>query len=283
MRANGVSLFIGLAVTFFLCLIWPIIIESNDPMYFWPGILAIIAIVFLAGLKSIPVQHAGVLKILGKRWHINFYEGWYWIPLFASVDIVNRQLDIVDVPLIKIFTKNNVEVGVDIWVYLSVEDPFTYLNLKNPQETIKTSVVSKCNEAISEFVNDNTDKQCRTQPDILQQKIKEKMTQEEKKLGVEISDIDIRPILPTDQFKQEYAEDFKKDIRTKRYAKDAKKIKKVTPGLTDNEVANTTQIVEGIVKKEIKEEKKTIKLDVEPEILKIIAEFLPKKKSGGKK
>jgi len=88
--------------------------------------------------------------------------------------------------------------------------------------------------------------------------------------------------LPVEEIRKEYTEDKKKDLRTKRFTKDLKKIKKEAPNLTDNEAANTTQVVEGIVKKEIKDDKRTIKLDVESNILGFIAEFLPQKK-GDKK
>jgi len=278
---NVVSLIFGAVITLILCLFCSVF--APDSIYRWCGITAIVMMIFAASLVNIPIQQVAVLKILGKRWNIAFYEGWCWIPWFmANIEVVNCQLGVVDVPLIKIFTKNNVEVGVNIWVYLKVVDPFIYLNLKNPEEMIRISAESKSNEATSEFVCDKTDKQCRNQEKILQEKITEKMANEEEKLGVGVSDIDIRPILPTDQFKQEYTEDFKKDLRTKRYAKDAKKISDATPGLKPSEIANTTQVIEGMAKKEISDKKNTLKLDVESDILGLIAEFLPKKK-GNKK
>lgn len=281
MRFNEISMFIGVTAAIVLCLIYASIV--HDPMLLWGGLLFIAIWMLPLGFKdnNIPIEHVAVLKILGKRVHIIFREGRCWIlPFLTSIEIVNCKLDVVDVPLIKIFTQNNVEIGVNTWVYLKVEDPFIYLNLQNPQEIIKTSAVSKTNEATSEFVSDKTDKECRNQESILQEKIKEKMAREEKKLGVGVSDIDIRPIEPTEQFKQIYAEDFKKDVDTKRHVKDAKRIAKATPGLTPTEVVNTTHTVEGKAKKEIKEDKKTIKLDVEPSILGLIAEFLPKKKEA---
>jgi len=239
--------------------------------------------IFAASLVNIPIQQVAVLKIFGKRWDITFCEGWIWIPWFmASVEIVDLKESVVDVPLIKVFTKNNIEVGVDIWVFWRTGNPLVFLNLKNPEETIKTSIVSKTNEAVSDFVRANTDKQCLNQQENLQGEIREKMSTEEERLGVEFLDIDIRPILPVEEIRKEYTENKKKELRTKRYAKDLKRIKDEAPNLTDSEAANTTQVVEGMVKKEIKEDKKTIKLDVESGILGLVAEFLPKKK-GNKK
>jgi len=278
---NAVSLIFGAGITLVLCLFCSAFTPHS--IYMWGGIAAIVMVIFAASLENVPIQQVAVLKIFGKRWGIIFYEGWCWVPWFmASVEIVDIKEGVVDIPLIKVFTKNNIEVGVDIWVYWKVGNPLTFLNLKNPQETIKTSTISKSNEAASEFVRNHTDKQCLDQSKELQWKIREKITDEAERLGVEILDIDIRPILPVEEIRKEYTEDKKKDLRTKRFTKDLKKIKKEAPNLTDNEAANTTQVVEGIVKKEIKDDKRTIKLDVESNILGFIAEFLPQKK-GDKK
>jgi len=281
---NAVSLIFGAGITLFLCLFCSAFTPHS--IYMWGGIAAIVMAIFAASFVNVPTQHAAVLKILGKRWDIIFYEGWCWIPWFlASAEIVDLKEGVVDVPLIKVFTKNNIEVGVDIWVYWKVGNPLAFLNLKNPQETIKTSTMSKSNEAVSDFVRANTDKQCLDQQENLQREIREKMSAEEEKLGVEILDIDIRPILPVEEIRKEYTEDKKKELRTKRYAKDLKRIKEEAPNLTDSEAANTTQVVEGIVKKEITEKKNTFKLDVESDVLSLITEFLPKKKTekGDKK
>lgn len=275
---NAVALIFGIITTIVMCFIGIVFLPPQE-IYIWGGIAAIVLVVFVASLVNVPIQQAAVLKIFGKRWDITFGEGWCWIPWFmASVEIVDIKEGVVDVPLIKVFTKNNIEVGVDIWVYWKVGNPLAFLNLKNPQETIKTSTQSKSNEAVSNFVRAHTDKQCLDQQENLQREIREKMSTEEERLGVEILDIDIRPILPVEEIRKEYTEDKKKELRTKRYAKDLKRIKEEAPNLTDSEAANTTQVVEGIVKKEIKEDKKTIKLDVESGILGLIAEFLPKKK-----
>ncbi len=112
---------------------------------------------------------------------------------------------------------------------------------------------------------------------------KGEMSKEEDRLGVEVTNIDIKPVLPTDEVRKELSEDKKKEIRVKRFKKSLEEIRDGAPEISDDTLTNIAQVVEGgeKVKKEIKEEKKTIKLDVESDILKLVAELLPKK--GDKK
>ncbi len=283
MKINGISLFFGLVITIFLCLMW-VSMVSSDPMYRWPGILAIIILVFFAGLETVPIEHFEVVKIFGSRQNIVFKEGLRWLPLLiANTDDVSGKDIVVDVPPIQVITKDKVEVVFDVWVWLKVKDPFTILNLENPVETIKTSTVSKSNDASWKFGGSHTYNQCLSGKEKIQNEIKREMSKEEDRLGVEVTNIDIKPVLPTDEVRKELSEDKKKEIRVKRFKKSLEEIRDGAPEISDDTLTNIAQVVEGgeKVKKEIKEEKKTIKLDVESDILKLVAELLPKK--GDKK
>ncbi len=283
---NWISVFVGIAITFVLCLIYVAAIHSTDPMYLWGGILAIIGVVFAPGLKRIPIQCFGVLKILGKRVNIFFTEGLCWIPWFmVEIEIVSGKDRIVDVPPIKVLAKDKIEVVVDIWVWWRVKNPILLLNLENPDETVKQSIVSKCNEASWEEIRTLTYNQCLNCKENIQNAIRNRMTKEESELGVEITNIDIRPILPTDEVRKELTEVKKKELKTNRFVKTLKKIKKEVPGATDNEVLNTAQVAEGTVPKKIEEKKTTFKIDVEPSVLNLVAKLLKKEetKEGDKK
>ncbi len=283
MKKNAISLIVGSALTLVLCLIWIGIVPAN-PTYRYSGIVAIVLIVFIAGLKKVPVQHEEVVEFLGARSKLRFKEGFIWLPVFFSdTEDVSTKDMVIDVPPIKVFTKDKVEVIVDIWIWLKVVNPILFLNLENPNETIKQSTISKCNESSWEEIKGLTYNQCLSCKENIQNAIKAKMAKEESELGVEITNIDIRPIVPAEEVRKELAEDKKKELRTTRFAKDLKKIAKEVPNISDKEKVDTVEVVEGIVKKELKTQQTTMKVGVETETIKTVAEiiamFLPKKKT----
>ncbi len=262
-------------------------------------IISIVLVVGAPGLGNVPVEHMEVLKKRGKRTDICFKEGWRWIFwITESTYEVSAKRIIVDIPPLEgAFTKTDkVEMIGDIWVHYAVVRPAIYLNLEDPETTIRERLISKAHEALWEFITTHTSNQCLTSKKELQKKIKERMTEEqdeqgneqsiESRWGITIFNIDVRTIKPTEKVREGFAEDKIREINVKRHTKSMKEILKAAPGLKEDPktLSNTAFIAEGRVKKEIKEEKKRIEFGVEAETIKTVAdlatEFLLKK--GGK-
>lgn len=282
---NAISLIIGLLLTLVLCFLYVGIVPAN-PTYRYSGIAAIVCILFIAGYGKVPVQHQEVIEFLGIRLKSRFKEGPRWLPvgLFNAVD-VSAKIKKIDVPPLIEMTSNRVPMKTEASLFYQVENSSIFLNLD--EAIVVEGLQSLAQEAIREFIIGHTDKQCLKAKSDMQKLIESNIDNETKnKWGIDIENVDVKTALPSDAILKEYEEDKKKELRINRHTKDAKKIAKATPGLTPSEINNITEVVEGgeKVTKEIKEEKKTLKLDIEKDTIKTAAEaiamFLPNKKTG---
>ena len=110
---NVLSLIVGSALTLVLCLIWIGIVPAN-PTYRYSGIVAIVLIVFIAGLRKVPVQHEEVVEFLGARSKLRFKEGVRWLLwFFSGTEDVNMKIKKVDVPSLTEISKNKVPLKVE--------------------------------------------------------------------------------------------------------------------------------------------------------------------------
>lgn len=290
MNLNMKSLGKGIGIVVIFSVGWlilaPLMFGLKDPVSLAVGILVIVSIVGIAGYFTVPIQHKGVRKVLGKREmdeNKQFEEGAGWNAPWQSIEVVSAKEKDIDVPIIIVLSKDNVEMEIDVWAWWKVSDAVLFLNLENPEKTATTAVISKCTEEGIRFVRAHTCNQALGAEKELQQQIKASIAEEVSQYGIKVTNIDVKSILPTQKIRNELAEDKGKDIKTRRFVKTLKKIKKEASGVTDDTLVNTAQVIEGTVKKEIKEEKKTFKLDVEKNVTDLISSLVPKKKDKPEK
>ncbi len=299
MFCNRISLIVGIIVVGAFSFLWLALALALGlkGISFAVGIVAVFMAIGMGGKHSLPIESIGFLLFLGRRVeHITgrrilFQEGIIWIPpLIASVQHESRKERFHDVPPLEVLTKDKVEVKIDVQISWRVVDLFKYSNLEKPQETIAERLTSKSYEASDIYIKNHTYNHIsKCGKEEVQEAIRETIEQEVENWGVEIINIDVKPIMPAkeirDEFKKniaERAENQRKQMRTDRFVKDLKKIKEELgeEKISGDTLTNVTQTVEGVIKKEVKEEKKTYKIDIEPAVLKTAAELFKKSKEG---
>lgn len=279
---NTISVVIGAVLMAFLCAIYLTLVPA-ELMYWLSGIAAIIALVFFAGYEKLPSVSQGILEIAGRRIpEIRFGEGWAW-KLAGICKIIqdSAQQKKIDISAIEAMAEDDVEVKLSgIQLLARVINPARILRLEGGLNALPALILGKAREAFREYVVEHSSAHCIRAEKEIQEHVKNRIKGEVEEFGIEITAVDIGPIMEAEEIRTARRGSKAKEINTERFAKDLEKIKKQAPDLTDSEATNITQVVEGgeKVKKEIKEEKKTLKLDVEPNILALIANFLPKRK-----
>ncbi len=277
---NSVSVIIGAVFTVLLCLIYLPLVPA-EPIYWLSGIAAIIVLIFFAGYEKLPSVSQGILEIAGRRMpEIRFGEGWAWKLIGISKILQDSaQQKTLNIPPIEAMAKDNVEVKLNgIQLLAKVINPARILRLEGGLNALATLITGKAREAFREYVVEHSSAHCIRAAKEIQEHVQNRIKGEVEEFGIEITAVDIGPILEAEEIRTARRESKAKEDKTLRFVLDLKKIKKQAPGLTDSEATNITQVVEGGVKKEIQEKKTTFKLDVEPSILALIANFLPKRK-----
>ncbi len=275
---NAVSVMIGAVLTVFLCLIYlPLV---SDPIYRIIGIVAIIAIVFFAGCGKLPSVSQGILEIAGRRIpKIRFGEGWTWILIGISKILQDTaQQQPISIPPIEAMANDDVEVRLNgIQLLARVVDPGHLARLKGGLDSLPTLILGKAREAFREYVIEHDSAHCVRAEKEIQEHVKNRIKKEVEEFGIEITAVDIGPIMEADEIRTTRRESKAKKIKTECYTQNLKEIKKGAKKLTDNEATNVALVVQGDVKKDIQEKKTTFKLDVEPSVLALVASILPKK------
>ena len=280
---NTVSIAIGIGLTVFLCLIF-LSLAPAEPIYRLSGISAIVSLVFFAGCEKLPSVSQGILEVAGRRIpKKRFGEGWAWklVGLCRIIQESARQKTL-NIPPIEAMAKDNVEVKLNgIQMLARVVNPARICRLKDGLDTLPNLLLGKAREAFREYVIKHASAHCIRAEKELQELVKNRIEQEVEEFGIEITAVDIGPIMEAEEIRTARRESKAKEIKAQRFVETLKKIKEEAKKLTDNEATNTALVVQGDVKKELKEETQTTKFGLEAETVKAVAEvvamFLPKK------
>ncbi len=280
MKANTKSLVRGFIYVSFLSLAWIVlcveIFRLTDSMSLIIGIISIVFIVGASGFNTIPIEHKAVPKIFGKRAEEDekqFSEGPTWLRPGETVEKITVKREITNVPKIFAFSKDNVEMELDLWVRWKIINPNKYLNLENPKQTVDHRIYSICNDAGAEFIQNHTAQQSRTSKSQAQAKIELAIKEQAADCGIALiaDGVDIQPIRPIETIRQAWAKDKQREIDVRRHKKSVKQVAGNNPELRKDpkELENIAFIAEGRIKKDVQE--KSQRIGIDPETLQIIA------------
>ena len=170
------------------------------------GIIVILVIIFIGGIKVIPQSKAYVVERLG-AYHRTMQTGMHYVIPFIErisnkVSLKEIVKDFAPQPVI---TKDNVTMQIDTVVYFQITDPKLYsYGVENPINAIENLTATTLRNIIGELELDET----LTSRDVINTKMRSILDEATDPWGVKVNRVEVKNILPPRDI-QESMEKFK--------------------------------------------------------------------------
>ena len=179
------------------------------------GILVVLVVIFVAGIKIIPQSRAYVVERLG-AYHRTMQTGLHYVFPFIervanNVSLKEIVKDFAPQPVI---TKDNVTMQIDTVVYFQITDPKLYsYGVENPINAIENLTATTLRNIIGELELDET----LTSRDVINTKMRSILDEATDPWGVKVNRVEVKNILPP----RDIQESMEKQMRAERERREA--------------------------------------------------------------
>ena len=179
------------------------------------GIIVVLVIIFIAGIKVIPQSKAYVVERLG-AYHRTMQTGLHYVFPFVervsnNVSLKETVKDFAPQPVI---TKDNVTMQIDTVVYFQITDPKLYsYGVENPINAIENLTATTLRNIIGELELDET----LTSRDVINTKMRSILDEATDPWGVKVNRVEVKNILPP----RDIQESMEKQMRAERERREA--------------------------------------------------------------
>lgn len=179
------------------------------------GIIVVLVIIFIAGIKVIPQSKAYVIERLG-AYHRTMQTGLHYVFPFIervanNVSLKEIVKDFAPQPVI---TKDNVTMQIDTVVYYQITDPKLYsYGVENPINAIENLTATTLRNIIGELELDET----LTSRDVINTKMRSILDEATDPWGVKVNRVEVKNILPP----KDIQESMEKQMRAERERREA--------------------------------------------------------------
>ena len=179
------------------------------------GIIVVLVIIFIAGIKVIPQSKAYVIERLG-AYHRTMQTGLHYVFPFIervanNVSLKEIVKDFAPQPVI---TKDNVTMQIDTVVYFQITDPKLYsYGVENPINAIENLTATTLRNIIGELELDET----LTSRDVINTKMRSILDEATDPWGVKVNRVEVKNILPP----KDIQESMEKQMRAERERREA--------------------------------------------------------------
>ena len=179
------------------------------------GILVVLVVIFIAGIKVIPQSRAYVVERLG-AYHRTMQTGLHYVLPFIervanNVSLKEIVKDFAPQPVI---TKDNVTMQIDTVVYYQITDPKLYsYGVENPINAIENLTATTLRNIIGELELDET----LTSRDVINTKMRSILDEATDPWGVKVNRVEVKNILPP----KDIQESMEKQMRAERERREA--------------------------------------------------------------
>ena len=179
------------------------------------GIIVVLVIIFIAGIKVIPQSKAYVVERLG-AYHRTMQTGLHYVFPFIervsnNVSLKETVKDFAPQPVI---TKDNVTMQIDTVVYFQITDPKLYsYGVENPINAIENLTATTLRNIIGELELDET----LTSRDVINTKMRSILDEATDPWGVKVNRVEVKNILPP----RDIQESMEKQMRAERERREA--------------------------------------------------------------
>ena len=179
------------------------------------GIIVVLVIIFIAGIKVIPQSKAYVVERLG-AYHRTMQTGLHYVFPFIervanNVSLKEIVKDFAPQPVI---TKDNVTMQIDTVVYYQITDPKLYsYGVENPINAIENLTATTLRNIIGELELDET----LTSRDVINTKMRSILDEATDPWGVKVNRVEVKNILPP----RDIQESMEKQMRAERERREA--------------------------------------------------------------
>ncbi len=179
------------------------------------GIIVILVIIFIGGIKVIPQSKAYVVERLG-AYHRTMQTGLHYV--FPFIERVSNNVSLKEIvkdfapqPVI---TKDNVTMQIDTVVYFQITDPKLYsYGVENPINAIENLTATTLRNIIGELELDET----LTSRDVINTKMRSILDEATDPWGVKVNRVEVKNILPP----RDIQESMEKQMRAERERREA--------------------------------------------------------------
>ena len=179
------------------------------------GIIVVLVVIFIAGIKVIPQSRAYVVERLG-AYHRTMQTGLHYVFPFIervanNVSLKEIVKDFAPQPVI---TKDNVTMQIDTVVYFQITDPKLYsYGVENPINAIENLTATTLRNIIGELELDET----LTSRDVINTKMRSILDEATDPWGVKVNRVEVKNILPP----RDIQESMEKQMRAERERREA--------------------------------------------------------------
>ena len=179
------------------------------------GIIVVLVIIFIGGIKVIPQSKAYVIERLG-AYHRTMQTGLHYVFPFIervanNVSLKEIVKDFAPQPVI---TKDNVTMQIDTVVYFQITDPKLYsYGVENPINAIENLTATTLRNIIGELELDET----LTSRDVINTKMRSILDEATDPWGVKVNRVEVKNILPP----RDIQESMEKQMRAERERREA--------------------------------------------------------------
>ena len=179
------------------------------------GIIVVLVIIFIGGIKVIPQSKAYVIERLG-AYHRTMQTGLHYV--FPFIERVSNNVSLKEIvkdfapqPVI---TKDNVTMQIDTVVYFQITDPKLYsYGVENPINAIENLTATTLRNIIGELELDET----LTSRDVINTKMRSILDEATDPWGVKVNRVEVKNILPP----RDIQESMEKQMRAERERREA--------------------------------------------------------------
>lgn len=163
-------------------------------MPFILGAIAIVLIIFLAGINVVQQSKAYVVERLG-AFHGVWGTGMHW--RFIFLDRIARKVSlkeqVLDYPPQPVITKDNVTMQIDTVVYFQITDPKLYCyGVEQPMMAMETLTATTLRNIIGDLELDQT----LTSRDVINTKMRAILDEATDPWGIKVNRVELKNILP---------------------------------------------------------------------------------------
>ena len=184
-------------------------------MEFGLGVLVILVVIVVSGVKIIPQSKAYVVERLG-AYHRTLQTGLHYIfPILErNANIVSLKEIVKDFAPQPVITKDNVTMQIDTVVYFQITDPklYTY-GVENPVSAIENLTATTLRNIIGELELDET----LTSRDVINTKMRSILDEATDPWGVKVNRVEVKNIIPP----RDIQESMEKQMRAERERREA--------------------------------------------------------------
>lgn len=165
--------------------------------YILYGVLGILVIYFLSGIRTIRQQYRGVVETLGKFTGIMQPGLTYVLPIFQRLVKINTQEQMTHIEPQEIITKDNLNAKVDLVVYFKINrDDKSLQNVMYEVKDVYSQLDTLARTTARNVIGTMVFKEVNSERNILNTKLQSILATETENWGVQVLKVELKEIIP---------------------------------------------------------------------------------------